>query len=931
IVIGTGVDGRGAGQLEGIIGMFVNTLGLRNVPRSNDSFRDFLAQLKINTLQAFENQDYPFEDIVDRLDVKRDTSRNPLFDVMFQFNNYELPEIKISGLNLKPYRYDRRISKFDLTLWGWERDGQWVLAFEYGTQLFKRETIEWLIQYFHEITDAVISDPNRKLIDVRQISQTRKQQLLQQINRDLETEAQRMKENGQIFQHQLNRSLERFEDKTAIECGLSMVSYGELNKRSRQIAGHILRKGIPKGTFIGVLIEDRINFILAMIGILESGCVFIPLDGDLPQSRLRFMMDTTGMLFIIADKIIQTRSGEVIPINDCFEDGLTSAYHPLNLQYHAEDKVYIYFTSGSAGTPKAIVGKSIGLLHFIQWEIDTLGIDETVNVSQLTAVGFDAFLRDVFVPLFSGGRLCIPSDPEIRLDSEALAQWFWRSRINLIHSIPSLFRQLEPRGVNAGNFKYPRYVLLSGERINASDLVNWFETFGERITFVNLYGPTETTMTKTFHFIGKDDLKRPRIPVGNPMRGAGVLVLDKNMNVCDPLVTGDIYICTPYVTHGYFNDPLLNDESFLEIPFVPINSKIPAIKLYKTGDIGMLLPGGGIDLKGRIDRQVKLRGIRIELGEVETILQAHPQVSGAVVIKRAGEAEDNEFLCAYVTTGATVTSEIESYLKDKLPAYMVPSRIVPLEEIPRTPNGKIDYKALENLEEKQEDYIAPANDIEQKLRELWAGVINAERIGVTDNFFALGGNSLNVLKLIARVFKEFKVLFPLGDIFNNPTIREQAQLITGGKTEEYSAIQPVEEKEYYPLSSAQKRLYVLQQMDDRGTGYNMPGVMELEGELDHGKLRNILLALIKRHESFRTSFIIAEGEPVQKVHKPGGIDFKIDHYETGEDEGKEIIAGFSQPFELHKPPLLRVMLVKTGDKRHILALDMHHIISDGTS
>ncbi|MCP5047459.1 MAG: non-ribosomal peptide synthetase, partial [bacterium] len=450
-------------------------------------------------------------------------------------------------------------------------------------------------------------------------------------------------------------------------------------------------------------------------------------------------------------------------------------------------KIYIYFTSGSTGKPKAIIGKNISLLHFIQWEIDTLAIDETFNVSQLIAPGFDAFLRDLFVPLLTGGRLCIPFDPDTKLNARQLVHWLERSRVNLLHCVPALFRQLEPSYSNIKCFRYLRYVLLSGEKINISDLTVWFDDstwsdlhentrLNAGIKILNLYGPTETTMTKTWHVISKEDLERPRIPVGSPMRGVGIMVLDGNMNLCDRLVTGDIYICTPYSTHGYCDDPALTSERFPENPFSGVfpesslsspSFASSAVKLYKTGDFGKLLPDGTLDLMGRNDRQIKLLGIRIQLEGVENVLKQHPLVKEAVVIKKESSAF-NQWLYAYITTAEedrgtveeTVTAEIEQYLSDRLPSYMVPSQLVALEEIPRTPTGKIDYSLLTNMDEKTQSYLAPQSDEEQKLHGLWARMFELEKISVTDNFFNLGGNSLNVMNLISTIHREFDIRIP---------------------------------------------------------------------------------------------------------------------------------------------------------------------------
>ncbi|MCP5049304.1 MAG: AMP-binding protein, partial [bacterium] len=588
-------------------------------------------------------------------------------------------------------------------------------------------------------------------------------------------------------------------------------------------------------------------------------------------------------------------------------------------------------------TPKAIVGKNESVLHFIQWEMDTFRVDHTVNVSQLIFPGFDAFLRDVFVPLCSGGKLCIPSDPDTRTNGNALSCWLESRAVNLIHCVPSLFRILQPHGLQEGSFKNLRHVLLSGEKINAPDIVDWFQTFDERITFANLYGPTETTMTKTCHIIAKDDFERPRIPVGKPMRGVGVMILDEEMNICNPLVMGDIYICTPYITHGYYNDPDLNGERFLRNPF----GHVPGNLLYNTGDIGRLLADGGIDLIGRRDRQLKVRGIRIEPGEIENVMLEHPTVKEAVVIKKE-LSNGNELLSAYVTTprgdGETelgLPDDIAEHVSRTLPGYMVPTAISVIESIPRKPNGKVDYDALSALETNPVAYAAPTNDVERELVTIWQETFGKENVGIRDPFFSMGGNSLNALTVSTRIQRHFEVAVPsLPDMFQNPTIEILASSIAVARKKMHSAIPPVEEKDYYPLSSAQKRLYILQQMEPQSIGYNMPRVMELLGTIDPDKLERAFQRLIRRHESLRTSFLMVDGETMQRVHPRGQAGFEIQKGDRQSKQGKQgrlTKSDFVRPFDLDRAPLMRVMLTTLEETRHILTVDMHHIISDGVS
>ncbi|MCP5051041.1 MAG: amino acid adenylation domain-containing protein, partial [bacterium] len=806
-----------------------------------------------------------------------------------------------------------------------------------------------------------------QLGQLRRIPLEIKEQWLQTLNRGIESEVKRIMESEQVLQHRLTRSFQKYEDNIAVEYGTRTLTYGELDRYSDRIAREIAARGIGKGSFTGVLMDDRMDLICTALGILKAGGVFVPLDTSYPQSRLELMVTSAGIKSIVTgadhtglfadnpgilNMTFQTLAGKE---EEGGEIGDTIQQHPGN-------PLYIYFTSGSTGTPKAILGKNGSLVHFIDWEIDTFGIDETWRFSQLTNPGFDAFLRDLFVPLVSGGTVCIPESKEIQLEGHTLFQWLENSRIHLISCVPSLFRLLASQQLIPDHLTQLRVILLSGERITTPDLEGWLGTFKERIQLVNLWGTSETTLAKTYHIIREDDLKRERIPVGKPIRGAAVMVLDENLEICDPLVIGQLYIRTPFRSSGYYNDDEANRLRFIPNPF----GGDPGDLIHHTGDMGRILPDGTIDLLGRNDRQIKLRGIRIEPGEIETQLQKHPSdnVKEAVVIKK-GDA--NEFLCAYVTidggalsdtSGEIFVNTLAEYMKEKLPAYMVPSHIGILEGIPRTPNGKIDYEALIAWEDEKESYIPPAGQTEQKLHELWTGILkqDPDRIGAADNFFTLGGNSLNVMNLISTIHREFDVRIPLADIFNNPTIQTQAALIRPQTlttpTEKYAAIQPVEKRDYYPMSSAQKRLYFLQQMDKEGTVYNMPFAIPMGKDVEKDKLETILTQLIHRHESLRTSFHMVNEEPVQRVHDD--VPFEIEYFGRGVplwsplngnhsgniDSGSRNNSGshgglplrdFVRPFDLSRAPLMRSALVRGSGGGFTWLVDIHHIISDGTS
>jgi len=801
------------------------------------------------------------------------------------------------------------------------------------------------------------------------------------------------------FQARLNESLTRYAENTAIEYGDRTMTYSQLDRRTSGIAHWLAQKKIKPATFIGILIEDRMEFICTMMGILKARCVFVPLDPAYPKDRLALMMETTNLEYVITDQPQQTlftpgetrgRPMEFIPIERVFTSPDLPGERQAAPAYKGTDKIYIYFTSGTTGTPRAVLGKNNSLLHFIEWEIETFRINETFRFSQFTNLGFDALLRDVFVPLCSGGTVCIPGDKEITTNPVKLTRWLDQVGVQVIHCVPAFFRMLSSAPLSNDNFKALKFVLLSGEKIYPSDLRAWYDIFADRVQLVNFYGPTETTMIKTFYFMGKSDTEKEWIPIGKPMKGARVIIMDEGMKICKPKMVGQLYIRTPYRTFGYYNDPQLNRERFIQNPY---NKDDPEDLLYATGDMGRLLPDGNIELLGRKDRQVKIRGVRVEPEEIENLLASHPQVKEAVVIKEV-ISRTNEQLCGFVTlTGQDLLAQsFIDYLAERVPAYMVPARVIKMEKIPRNPNGKVDYDQLERyLETEKQRYISPRNDVEKTLEKMWTQILAVPQVGVRSPFFEMGGNSLNLMRLIEWIHKEFDIRISLGEIFNNPTIEKQAIIIMGAKQDKYTVIEAVEKKEYYPLSPAQQRLYVLQQLEPESTAYNIPYTVLLEGEPDKMRLAGAFKKLLHRHESLRTSFALEKANHVQRIHDT--VEFNIEYDDSEEveesiEEGrveaeknyklqntnykqigalredvdafgensliaksqelraKSYISSFIRPFDLSQAPLLRVGLMKLPhtptvlrghpspegrEHKYLLVVDMHHIVSDGIS
>ena len=566
------------------------------------------------------------------------------------------------------------------------------------------------------------------------------------------------------------------------------TTYRQLDLRSNQVAQGLYAHGTRPGANIALLLDDPVARIAAILGCLKAGCVFVPLDPTHPKQRLQRMLDIAQPDSVIIDSanaaLFATLGGRLQspPAVLMMGERADAGDLPADVVWAADqdsgriltptlpdDPCYLYFTSGSTGTPKAILGRIRGLAHFVQWEIDAFSLAPGSRISQLTGPSFDVYLRDVLVPLCCGGTVCIPPSPRL-FDPQELERWIERAEITLMHCVPSLFRVLLMRGVTPEKFPALEFVLLAGETLPPADANAWIACFGERIRLVNLYGPTETTLAKFCYRLPATPIAESYVPIGRPIPGAQALLLDERMAPCAQGELGELYICTPYRSLGYYGDSEATDAAFVRNPF----STDPRDRLYRTGDLARLLPDGNFRFGGRKDFQVKIRGNRVEPGEVEARLREHAGVREAVVIARDDSTGTMRLVAYYVPQGASITSrQLREHVSAALPAYSVPDAYVAMERFPLTPNGKLDRTALPEpgveLHEPEAAYAAPATPAEKMLCEAFAATLGRQCIGRHDNFFEIGGNSLLAMRLVTKLQHETGVQAPAALVFAHPT------------------------------------------------------------------------------------------------------------------------------------------------------------------
>jgi len=936
IVVGTPIAGRRHADLETIIGMFINTLSIRNHPRGDKTFKEFLRAVRKQTLEAFENQDYPFEDLVDSLALTRDTSRNPIFDVMFALVNIQVKTLRIPGLALTPWEYNTGISKFDITLTATEAGENLQFTWQYCTKLFNISTIERFTRYFKKILDSVLKNPGTKLAEIEILADLEKNQLLYDFNAtgvEYETE----KCIYEIFAEQVKET----PDNIAVCTLRSVLTYKELNEKSNQLAGWLSQKGMGPDTISALMMERSLEMVTGILGILKTGGAYLPIDPDTPKERIKYILDDSSAKIILTHKeteaLVESRCETVVIRNGWGYGSREEGNNPAKTA-KSTDLAYVIYTSGSTGRPKGVMIENRSLVNFIKGIIDIIDFTRRDTILSLTTISFDIFGLETILPLTVGCKVVMGSQAE-QLNPESTAAAIVEENVTILQVTPSRLTMLTENEKSAGTLLYLKYLLVGGEAFPESLLEKTRKIAANKI--YNLYGPTETTIWSTV----KDVTKGKSLNIGKPIANTRVYILGKNRTLQPAGTPGELCITGAGLARGYINNIELTAKKFVLNPYGA------GKRLYRTGDLARWLPDGCLEFIGRVDQQIKIRGFRIELGEIENYLLKHPGVKEAVVTFYEDGAADR-YICAYIVSAAdealkgnpTKTEELTKYLSLSLPAYMIPSYFVPLEEIPLTLNGKIHRKALPKpVIEAGNRYAAPTDDIEKRLVEIWSEImaIEPEKISVDANFFKLGGHSLKAIMMISKIHKEFNVRVPLTEIFRVPTVRGTAQYIKIAAFDAYKTIEPTSKKNYYPLSSAQKRLYIHQAMVPGSKTYIIPLMVILEGVLDRMRLRQTFVKLVERHESLRTSFKIIAGEPVQQIHEI--IDFKIEYHNSNgvychssgsqllSDAAEKILDDFTRPFDLSQAPLMRGLVIRLEKKMHFLRVDMHHIISDGIS
>ncbi|NOQ28032.1 MAG: amino acid adenylation domain-containing protein, partial [Bacteroidales bacterium] len=911
IVVGAPIAGRNHADLENIVGMFINTLSIRNEVKGEETIRDFVSSIKQTILGAYENQNYQFEDLVDKVSVERDTGRNPIFDVVINLLNQAERSGDLSGFNNQEQVHEIGISKFDLTLAAIDYGEQLMLSFEYCTQLFKAETIDRFIVYFKQIVNQLARKPEIKISAIDILTEAEKHQLLYEFN-NTKADYPKDKTIHQLFEEQV----EQYPDKLALKYKNKTFTYQELNEESNQIAHYLIEKGLRREEIVGIVLESSYQYVASIFAVLKAGGAFLPIDKKLPDLRKKYIIENSELKILIHNDISYEKnaSEDIASIN---MEKLDVQNYPLtnpSLEINSSNLAYVIYTSGSTGKPKGTLLEHKGIVsENIFWK-ESFKIQPTDRCLQFANISFDASVAEIYSCLFNGASLYIP-DENIKKDIGLFEEYLIENQIT-VATFPPPFAD----NMNESTFKNFRLVITAGSETN-SKLI---EKINKNAQYLNAYGPTETSICATY-WDTSEFSKIGKIVIGRSIQNIEAYILDSHLQLQGIGISGELCFSGEGLARGYLKNTELTAEKFIPNPFKK------GERLYCTGDLARWLPDGNIEFLGRIDHQVKIRGFRIELGEIESVLLKHENIKETVVLAR--EENGDKYLCAYIVSKEELNhDELRAYMSSQVPDYMLPSYFVELESLPLNANGKVNRKALPSPEIKAgDDYVAPSNAIEEKLVEIWSEIlkIDKEDISVNANFFSIGGHSLKATVLTSNIHKEIGVEFPLREVFLHSTIKSQASQIATSTKKEFVSIPKAKEQSNYSLSPAQKRLYLLQQFDLTATTYNMPNLISLGKEVDKSRIKDVFKQLIKRHESFRTSINIVDQVPVQLISKD--VEFELEELSIEYTELEHTRNKFIKPFDLSKAPFLRVAIVHIQGKDSLLMIDMHHIISDGAT
>lgn len=919
-VIGTPILNRTNFKEKSSTGMYISTIPFKFHIDSNMNFTSFVQNISQDMRQVFRHQKYPYQNILQNL-RRIDPQVPNLYDFLISYQNMRM-DTKINSI---PYEAtwisNGNISdSLNIHLYDMNDIGSLNIAYDYQINKYALQDIENLHFRILTIITQVIENSSLAIKDINILSVQDEKRLQNNI---------RSTKDEFIF---CSNILEQIEQNTkeklnqiAIETDTQSITYEELFLRVTKLANYLIANGLQKNNNIGIFTNRSIDVIIGILAILKIGSTYVPIDPEYPKARIDYMMDKANLDFILTDNpnlvnLVENREISFLMIDEKQYVNCSSVFSK-KISYDIEQNLYIVFTSGSTGNPKGVTISHKNMLNLIYFEKEKTNLLTGKNrILQFATMSFDVSYQEIYSAFLSGSTLVLVKE-DIRKDSHKLTDYLLKKQIDTLFIPPAYLRLLTEEPTNVEKFKtYLKNIITAGEQLVITHGIEQLLLAG--ITIHNHYGPAETHVATTY-IVNKENIE-VKPPIGSPISNTNIYILDKCNKICPPFTIGQIAISGDCVGNGYFNNPDLSKEKFLTDFY---SNK----KMYLTGDLGYIDESYCIHYLGRQDFQVKINGFRIELEEIDKVFMQIKNVQNAVSIILE-ENHKKHIVTYYTLLGKISETDLYEHLKDKLPHYMIPSRIIKLDEFPLTMNGKVDKKALPkvNLLNTSLEFIEPKTPLEIQFATIWKEIFNTDKISTNFNFFAIGGDSLLAIKLSAKILDSFQVDISVKDIFKTPIFSDLLDLICMNQSKAKAKLQIAVEKDFYPLSSAQKRIYYTNKViGENHLVYNLPGALLIKEVLDSQKVENAFNQVIKKHSSFRTSFHLVDNKPMQKIEKELNIKLSVKHENSKNTQ--KLVNSFPSSFDLSNAPLLHIAMYILDNKETLILLDTHHIIVDGTS
>ncbi|MFZ6014012.1 MAG: amino acid adenylation domain-containing protein [Bacteroidota bacterium] len=925
IVVGTPLAERSHPELANQIGFYLDNLALRTQLDSSDTFDEVLRKVKATTIEAFTHKMYPFDRLVDDLGLSRDANKFPLFNIGLTWNTAQENHSTVieKKVSIQGRELEERMVKTDIWFYGIESPNGISFSVEYDAELFRDQKIFNLLQHFKHLASQLSLQDRRPIRAWSILTQEERTVLVDEFN------------NGKTAIHgelnitsQFHRQVASTPGAEALVYKDKRMTYADLNRSANALAHYIIEHhAIKPGDFVGIYGYRSERLIIAILAILKAGATYVPMDVNSPKERIGKMLADANVSLLMTDSdlffdITPHFAGSIVAL-DLELEKLEGRETNITIGSSNNYPAYVIFTSGSTGVPKGVLVGQEGVVNMIYEPNTRLAVTQEDVMALFFPISFDASVFQIFMALFSGATL-VMLDDKILQDVKALPGYMKSEGVTIVTFSPSYLSLMQPEELS-----FLRAVLTGGEVAPFEQTL----AFLPHMDYYNAYGPTEFSVCASMKKVGEEDRARGVIPIGGPIQNTEIYVLDQNHELVPVGVPGEICLAGKGLAHGYINRPELTHEKFVDNPFRK------GEKMYKTGDLGQWHHDGVLEYCGRVDRQVKIRGYRIELSEIEAAIRSRVTVENCVVTPLQ-EANGEVVLAAYISgNGTYLPEDYKALLSQTLPAYMIPAYFVNVHQIPVTSNGKANLRALPDptkVRVNQRDVQTPTNAVEENLLNLWLRILGDKEIGIHDNFFEIGGNSLKAIELVAAINNHWKNDLHLRDLFLKPTIAEQALLVTRPPEVERIPIKRIEEQEHYPVAHAQKGVYLLTHYERKAVPYNMTKYFKLN-RIDVNILEKAVREFYRRHDSLRSTFHYINNEVRQIIAPLDDFKGKLMHEDFTQEEDafmkvtKRMDEHVNVIFNKNEGPLCKLFLFHLPKHRYVLLILIDHIISDAWS